>query len=125
VGDRANFGFRQGEDVIFLYGHWAGYEMLKTLADALKASAPRWNDVAYGTRWTISNIIGTDWAGEYGWGLTVNALCDNEHSIPVVDFAKGTVSLHQYDWKAEGDVMRSEPKFTVDIPFFVLKYGSK
>ena len=125
MGDRANFGFKQGDDTLYLYGHWAGYEMLKTLADALDHAKPRWDDVAYGTRWTISNIIGTDWAGEYGWGLTVNVLCDNEHSIPVVDFEQGTVSLHGYDWKTEGDVMRPNAKFTMTIPEFVDKYRSK
>lgn len=122
MGDRANFGFKQGEDTIYLYGHWAGYEMLKTLADALKASAPRWNDVAYGTRWTISNIIGNDWSQEYGWGLTVNALCDNEHSVPVVDFEAGTVTLYDCDWRRR---TLEDAKFTMTIPVFVEKFGVK
>jgi hypothetical protein len=123
MGDRANFGFAQGEDTIYLYGHWAGYEMLKTLADALAVTKPRWNDVHYGTRWTISNIIGNDWASEYGWGLSVNTLCDNEHSVPVVDFEAGTVSLQDYEWRS-GKV-GTDAKFVMTIPVFVEKFRSK
>ena len=36
MGDRANFGFRDSkENVLFLYGHWAGHDMLAKLANAV------------------------------------------------------------------------------------------
>jgi hypothetical protein len=45
MGDRANFGFRDSkENIVFLYGHWAGYRMLENLADAVSAAEPRWSD---------------------------------------------------------------------------------
>lgn len=122
MGDRANFGFQQGEDTIYLYGHWAGEGMLKTLANALKGAERRWGDVAYGTRWTISNIIGNDWSQEYGWGLTANAFCDNEHSVPVVDFEAGTVTLYKQEW---GDRVLDDMNvaFIMPIDKFVDKFG--
>lgn len=120
MGDRANFGFKQGDDTLYLYGHWAGFEMMKTLANALKATERRWTDVVYGTRWTISQIIGSDWSGEYGWGLSINSVCDNEHSIPIVDFEAGTVTLYDYNWQ-HGTL--KDAKFVMTIPVFVEKFG--
>ena len=62
MGDRANFVFVQdtGETIV-LYGHWAGYNMLENLAEAVAAAQPRWSDSAYATRIAISQIINNDW----------------------------------------------------------------
>jgi hypothetical protein len=39
MGDRANFGFKdQKGDTVFLYGHWAGYNMLSKLSNAVQAA---------------------------------------------------------------------------------------
>ena len=58
MGDRANFGFKQSDgNTIFLYGHWAGHEMLANLASAVSAAEPRWQDESYATRIAISNLI--------------------------------------------------------------------
>jgi hypothetical protein len=84
VGDRANFGFVQPNgNTIVLYGHWAGYQMLGKLADAVIAARPRWNDPAYATRIAISQIIKDDWNAETGFGLHVNEISDNEHKIAI------------------------------------------
>jgi hypothetical protein len=116
MGDRANFGFKMDDDnILYLYAHWGGYGMMGTLASALDTARPRWNDPAYATRICVSQIVGNEWDGELGYGLTLNHLADNEHSIPVVNFYNGTVTLYNRDL--------DEEKFTMDIDAFVKRFG--
>lgn len=129
MGDRANFGFKQSNgETIVLYGHWAGYEMLKQLANAIEAARPRWNDESYATRIAVSQLVGDSWNSETGWGLTVNQILDNEHKIPVVDWLAGTVSLHEEaPWSEDGNGfkvrgMQDEPLFTMELEAFIHKY---
>lgn len=98
MGDRANFGFKDRKgDTVFLYGHWAGFKMLETLANAVKVAEPRWTDESYATRICISNIIGPAWEPLTGWGITVNELADNEHKVPVIDWSNKTFTLYEED----------------------------
>jgi hypothetical protein len=118
MGDRANFGFRDRKgDTVFLYGHWAGFKMLETLADAVHVAEPRWTDESYATRICISNIIGPAWEPLTGWGITVNELADNEHKVPVIDWSKQTFTLYEEDL--------STVVFTTDLNSFVTKYSSQ
>lgn len=121
MGDRANFGFIANGQTVYLYSHWGGSGMLGTLAEALQAARPRWNDPAYGTRIAISSIIGQDYLSETGFGLTVNELCDNEHSIPVVDFENNTVTLRDRD-SDPANICGKTPKFTMTLDGFVTKF---
>jgi len=128
MGDRANFGFVQPNgNTIVLYGHWAGYNMLAQLAEAVFKARPRWNDPAYATRITISQMINNDWNSETGWGLHVNEIGDNEHKIAIVDFNQQTFSLHEVaayndpDNKVRG--MSNDAIFTMDLSNFVEKYA--
>jgi hypothetical protein len=128
MGDRANFGFVQpnGHTVV-LYGHWAGYQMLGKLADAVIAARPRWNDSSYATRIAISQLIKDEWNSETGWGIYINEIGDNEHKIAIVDFAQQTFSLHEEaprndkDNKVSG--MNNKPLFTQDLSAFCEKYA--
>ena len=128
MGDRANYVFVDGAgDTICLYGHWAGYNMLGKLADAVIAARPRWTDESYATRIAISQLIGDQWNMETGWGLHVNEIGDNEHKIAIVDFEQQTFSLHEeaprndLDNKVNG--MSNEALFTMDLSNFVEKYA--
>ncbi len=128
MGDRANFGFVQGNgNTIVLYGHWAGHNMLSNLAEAVFKARPRWNDSSYATRIAISQMIGDQWNSETGWGLQVNQIGDNEHKIAVIDFDQQTFSLHEEDRhsnernKVQG--MKNTPLFTMDLSNFVEKYA--
>ena len=121
MGDRANFGFRQSNgDVIYLYGHWAGFEMMARLADAIIAANPRWHDESYATRIAISTMIGDEWDQEYGWGISTY-VGDNEHSVPIVDWSAKTVTLYPHsiytgmDW--------DNPKFTMSFQQFLDKFA--
>jgi hypothetical protein len=128
VGNRANFAFVQPNgNTIVLYGHWAGGNMLSRLADAVTAAKPRWSDPAYATRIAISQMIGTDWNEETGWGLHVNEIGDNEHKVPVIDFQQQTFSLHEEDSfhntdnKVRG--MKNNAIFVQDLSTFCEKYA--
>jgi hypothetical protein len=127
MGDRANFGFKQANDeTIVLYGHWAGYDMLSNLAEAVEAARSRWTDESYATRIVISHLVGDQWHDTTGWGLTVNNILDNEHKIPVIDWRSGTFSLHEEaswdeDTKVKG--MMDEPMFTMTLEAFINKYS--
>ena len=116
MGDRANFGFRQSnENIIFLYGHWAGHNMLAQLANAVQAAESRWQDESYATRIAISKLIGEDWAQTTGWGIYINQLGDNEHKVPVVDWANQTFTLYEEDL--------STVVFSTSLAAFVDKYS--
>lgn len=120
MGDRANFGFRQTDgSVIYLYGHWAGHEMMHRLADAIDIARPRWNDEMYATRIAISQLIGDEWDQEYSWGIA-NHIGDNEHSVPVVDWENKTVTLYPHTW--EDGVMFDSPKFSMEFDAFVKRF---
>jgi len=128
MGDRANFGFVQSNgETIVLYGHWAGYNMLGKLADAVIKARPRWNDESYATRIVISQLIGDQWNMETGWGLSVNQILDNEHKIAIVDFKQQTFSLHEEDERNNLDNkingMKNDAIFTMDLSVFCDKYA--
>lgn len=118
MGDRANFGFRDSkEDIVFLYGHWAGHRMLQNLADAVQIAHPRWNDEAYATRIAISQLINEEWSSETGWGISVNQLADNEHKVPIIDWKNKTFTLMEEDLKTV--------VFSTSLEGFVAKYSSQ
>jgi hypothetical protein len=118
MGDRANFGFKDRKgDTIFLYGHWAGHQMLQNLADAVQIAHPRWSDESYATRICISQLISEEWASETGWGLNVNELGDNEHKVPVINWSAKTFTLMEQDLSAE--------VFSTSLEGFVAKYSSQ
>jgi len=121
MGDRANFGFLQSNgDIIYLYGHWAGFEMMSRLADAIIAANPRWHDESYATRIAISTMIGDEWNQEYGWGISTS-IGDNEHSVPIVYWEAQTVTLYPHSWAAGIDFQN--PIFTMNFQQFLDKFA--
>ena len=116
MGDRANFGFKQSSgDTLYLYGHWAGHDMLNNLAHSVLEAESRWSDPSYATRIVISNLIGEDWKSETGWGLSVDRILDNEHKIPVINWTAKTFTLFEEDLTTE--------VFSLSLADFVQKYS--
>lgn len=76
---------------IVLYWHWGGYDAGPSLAKALAAAHPRWDDESYAARIIVSRIIGKHWNEETGFGLYSGELGDNEHSILLVDLEQKVV----------------------------------
>ena len=118
MGDRANFGFKDSKgETLYLYGHWAGHRMLQNLADAVSAAEPRWGDDSYATRICISQLVNEEWASETGWGLYINQIGDNEHKVPVINWADKTFTLFEEDLSTE--------VFSTSLEAFVKKYSSQ
>ena len=126
MGDRANFGFRADENapVVVLYAHWGGYAMMSNLAHAIETARPRWTDEGYATRIAISQLIGEEWNQELSYGIYVNQIGDNEHSVPVVNWGDQTVSLYEASWHtANLDFNNETPKFTMGFDAFIKKFA--
>jgi hypothetical protein len=79
MGDRGVVGFAANADeaTIYLYSHWGGSSLIADTQSAINAAASRWSDPEYATRIAISNIVGSDWQSETGYGLSVNS-----HTMP-------------------------------------------
>lgn len=126
MGDRANFGFRADENspVVVLYAHWGGYQMMSNLAHAIATARPRWHDEGYATRICISQLIGENWNQELSYGIYVDHIADNEHSVPVVNWADQSVSLYEADWNTVRiDFYNDVPKFTMSLDAFVQRFA--
>ena len=126
MGDRANFGFRADSEspVVVLYAHWGGYQMMANLANAIATARPRWSDEGYATRIAISQLIGDQWNQELSYGIYVNEIGDNEHSVPVVNWKGQTVSLYEADWNTvRVDFDHATPKFTMGFDSFIRKFA--
>ena len=95
MGDRTNFHFKVNEDVLTLYSHWGGYSRKQDLARALQEAMPRiqMGDIDYALRICISQLIGSDWTSETGFGLMINNPqgAEEEHGLLEVDFNNNTV----------------------------------
>ena len=72
MGARTNFHFKTNEDTLTLYSHWGGDSRKKDLARAMYAALPRKGDTPYALRIMVSQLIGTSWDEETGYGLLVN-----------------------------------------------------
>lgn len=129
MGNRATFVFEQtgfGETQaapIFLYGHYAGYDMMDRLAKALEYAKPRMDmgDETYATRIAVTSMVGDDAYSETGWGLSTYFL-DSEHSVPVVNFIDKTVRLLPHSWDTKFDIS-AKPKFVMSIDAFIAKFS--
>ena len=75
MGDRGVVGFAPSADAptIYLYSHWGGSSLIADMQFALEKARGRWGDPEYATRVAISQIIGDDWRGETGYGLSVDS----------------------------------------------------
>lgn len=94
MGARTNFTFKTESGDLTLYSHWGGDSKFKDLAVALQAAQPRiaLGDIPYALRITVSQLIGSDWSSETGFGLHVGTEGGEEQYEPVtVDFTDMTV----------------------------------
>jgi hypothetical protein len=97
MGDRVVYSIRQDKDLsVNLYSHWGGHDRFVTLAAALKAAEPRWNDMSYCTRIIVSQLIGDQWNEETGFGLWASnengAYYGGDHPDIVIDLVFMTVT---------------------------------
>jgi hypothetical protein len=110
MGARTNFHFKTNEDTLTLYSHWGGEERKKDLARAMYAALPRKGDKPYALRIMVSQLIGTSWDNETGYGLFVNEPAGAEESY-------GHLEINLDNWTVTDDGN------TVSIEHFI-RYNS-
>ena len=110
MGARTNFHFKTNEDTLTLYSHWGGDERKKDLARAMYAALPRKGDKPYALRIMVSQLIGTSWDEETGYGLFLNEPAGAEESY-------GHLEINLDDWTVTDDGN------TVSIEHFI-RYNS-
>lgn len=81
MGDRRNLLVETDNGTICLYTHWDGSELPETIARALKTGDSRWTDHDYLVRILFGHMIGGNWNGTTGYGVSissdgVNATCE-------------------------------------------------
>ena len=96
MGARTNFHFKTNEDTLTLYSHWGGEERKKDLARAMYAALPRKGDKPYALRIMVSQLIGTSWDEETGYGLFLNEPAGAEESY-------GHLEINLDDWTVTDD----------------------
>lgn len=89
MGDRGNIVVRDGNDVVYLYGHWSRESMPRTVLKALRRWQ-RWGDAPYLARILFCELIGTDVTGETGFGIS-SKLIDGDETV-IVDVKAQTVT---------------------------------
>ena len=105
MGDRIVYTIRQDKDLsVNLYSHWGGSDRFEILANALRSAQPRWNDVPYATRIIVSQIIGTAWDDELGFGLWASnehGMYGGDHPDIIIDLVNKTVEdetgIHDFE----------------------------
>jgi hypothetical protein len=105
VGDRIVYTIKQDNNLsVNLYSHWGGSNRFESLANALHAAMPRWNDTSYATRIIVSQLIGDQWAEEIGFGLWASnsdGAYGGDHPDITIDLINKTVEdetgIHDFE----------------------------
>lgn len=93
MGDRANIAIEQGDGTrIWLYTHWAGYDLPKTLHAAIKRGTDRWDDTPYLARIIFCEMVKNSLDDLTGYGITTS-MTDNEYPLLVVDPDKQVIRV--------------------------------
>lgn len=107
MGARTQWEIRTDADgpSIYLYSHWGGDSKWDDTVRALEAARPRWSDPSYGARIFISQIVGTQWDLETGFGITAGeegqAPFEESYFSAVIDFSSKLVTFGSMQWTFE------------------------
>lgn len=90
---------------IHLYSHHGGEDKFVDTQSALLSAQSRWDDVSYGARIFISNIIRDDWSSTLGFGIAVGNdtenLFEESYFHAVIDFPNQRVIFGSREWSFE------------------------
>lgn len=89
MGDRANVYMKDGDRGVYLYTHWNGTDLPRTLQTALRKKW-RWDDAAYLARIIFCHMIEGLEDEECGFGISTHPP-DGQDRVLVVDCALETV----------------------------------
>jgi hypothetical protein len=96
MGDRSVIGIKDNATAptLYLYSHWSGSSRYGDLFSAIQDASVREGDNSYFTRIFISALVGEHWAGQLGYGLSVNwFVCPDYADIPVLNLETKSVEI--------------------------------
>jgi hypothetical protein len=98
MGDRGHVHVEMETDVgVWLYSHWGGSTLPKTVADALERGRARWGDPPYLARIIFSEMIKEEVMGETGYGISARPTDMGDGGRVVhVDLSRSTVILEHW-----------------------------
>lgn len=103
MGDRGNIVMEfKNKDRIYFYSHWGGSELPGVVHHALGRRL-RWDDPPYLARIIFCSLVKGQESGETGYGISPG-ICDNEHSLLVVDTENNRIRYHH-----EGENLDGKP----------------
>ena len=110
MGDRANVLVRQDneDNGVWLYTHWDGTELPRTLRNALIRGRERWDDAQYLTRIIFSEMVAGHEMALTGYGIS-SRVGDGDDRVLEVNVAHQTVSNGTTTWSFEGFIHTSSP----------------
>ena len=97
MGARTNFELKDSKGSVWLYSHWGGDSKMEDLANALEKAEPRWDDITYGMRIVVSQLIGNAWDSETGFGISSYEAGEESYEPVCVDFTNKTVSSDTFN----------------------------
>ena len=93
MGARTTWELKLNNKSVYLYSHWGGETKAFDTYKALQAAKPRWSDETYALRIFISNIVGTSWQEETGYGISTEDEFEEEYFPMVIDFDNKEVDI--------------------------------
>lgn len=98
MGDRANVLMTsKNYGSVYLYTHWDGGRLPKTVREALKRGEGRYEDAQYLTRIVFCEMIKHDVLGETGFGISQKP-GDGDDRIIKIDTDKAKVTIGKKSW---------------------------
>jgi hypothetical protein len=106
MGARTNFELRDSKGSVWLYSHWGGDTKITDLQHALAKAEPRWTDTSYAMRIVVSQLIGSDWDSETGYGLSSFECGEESYDPIIVDFTGEIVTYQDKDYSFPGFLLK-------------------
>jgi hypothetical protein len=113
MGDRANVLVRYGNSKVYLYTHWDGTDLPKTVKKALKRGESRWNDGQYLARIIFSEMIKGSVLDLTGYGIS-SEVGDGDNRIVEVDVNAGVVRWDGKSCTFRAFIELEEPEWSYD-----------
>lgn len=86
MGARTNWELTLNGKSVYLYSHWGGDTKLTDTRQALTSARPRWHDGTYAMRIFISQIVGTSWDSETGYGISTEDEFEENYTPARINF---------------------------------------
>ena len=121
MGDRANVFVVEDEgnnkeEGVYLYTHWGGSELPKTVARALDRGRERWGDTPYLTRIIFSEMIKREVEGLTGYGISTKQIYgDDDRIITIYPERKELYILSSGRYYSFEEFIRAQPDWSSEL----------